>query len=370
MRNSIRWLLGGLVACIIMAGPALAAPRISGRIVKIVPARRMVVLQRSDGKTFHAIIENGATVERLGAATNLSGFRVGDYVVVEVAGPLNDDPLDCDGLYDVHTAGRAPAPTGSVDTSIQGGTAVMGGSAARMPFDYNNSSTAAAVSGSSANVSHVQWEPAYTPTRPWDGITGDPNHALPPPVVHPVPATLESKAPGTAQNTQPTVGAYGPVVPTTFPAPAQGGTYTTQPSPAANPWIAQAVGQNNPPVPQSPVSTVRTMPQMPSPTQMYGVDDNNAVGIANAARPGMDIVSLQGSVTQIMAPQRMFTMQAMVQGRQVMVNVRVPVQVGVMSSRTQAMVGLENVRIGDYVMLTGIQMMPGAVEARKLYVNQ
>ncbi|NDD30637.1 MAG: hypothetical protein EB084_20445 [Proteobacteria bacterium] len=107
---------------------------------------------------------------------------------------------------------------------------------------------------------------------------------------------------------------------------------------------------------------------MPNPSQLY--DDGTPLNTAGAARPGMEIVSIQGSVTQIAAAQRMLTVQTMGGGQSQMVTVRIPLQVAIMGSRMQQNVGFEGLGVGDYVMLTGIQMMPGAVEARRVFVNK
>ena len=152
------------------------------------------------------------------------------------------------------------------------------------------------------------------------------------------------------------------------------------PAPAGSPWLAQAVSR--PPGPASPVvsspppSTVRQMPvaaqmpmtpQMPSPVTLY---DDGAPSVTGGARGGMEVVTLQGNVTQLAAAQRMLTLQTMVGGQTSTVQVRVPPQVSAVSSRTQRPMNFDSIRVGDYVMLSGIQMMPGAVEARRLFVNQ
>lgn len=366
--------------------PAFANPRVSGRITKIMPQRRLIVMQRGDGKLFRAVLRPDATLERLGVPTRLTQFRVGDYAVVAVCGPLNEDPLDCDGLFDVQSAGKAPPPSGSVDRSVEGGFAIPGGSAALMPHPPSPSGMV----GGSQNVLKPTFTPSWNPTEPWDGVPTDPGRDVPPPVVKPPP--LPSMTPFARHLPDATVNAYGSTrasqktTTPDFPATPHGGTMTAAPSPSGNPWLAQAVGRNNAgetsasrrlpstssPVvtPSVPVTTTRMPPPAPAssnPVQFY---DDSPGGIASAARPGMDIVSLLGSVTQLNLVHRQFTVQTLVGGRAQMVTVRVPLQVGVMNGRSQQKVGLENIRIGDYVMVTGIQITQGAVEARTLYVNQ
>lgn len=374
--------LGVLAMCLLgLLTDAHAGPRLSGRILKVVPEKRLVVLQRSNGTAFRAILRADAHLERLGVETKLGMFRVGDYAVVEVVGALNDDPLEGVGLYDIHTAGTAPPPTGSVNTSIQGGHAIPGGSAAVSPFAHDN--PVPGLIGGGQNSAKPNYVPYHNPTQPWEGVPTTAGEPMPAPVFRsPVMQTTSSAhgASGGATSTHSsggsaTGGHATPVAPT-FPAAPQGGTMTAAPAPAGSPWLAQAVttppGPPSPVVSSAPVTTTRQMPpQMsmpaqtpPNPISLY---DESPGGYG---RTGMEVVSLQGNVTQIAAPQRMITLQTMTGGQTALVQVRVPPQVGIVSSRTQTTVGLESLRVGDYLMVNGLQMTPGAVEARRMFVNQ
>lgn len=364
------------LACVFGVGVAAQAnPRLSGRIVKIVPQKRLVVLQRANGTSFSALLRADAKYERMGTGTQLTQFHVGDYAVVEVVGALNDTPLDGVGLFDVYTAGQAPAPSGSVDTSIQGGHAIPGGSAAQTPWAHDNPVPAVA-GGGGQNAAAPNYVPYWNPTQPWEGVPTQAGQSMAPPIYRsPVMQTTPAAhATGTAAaHAEPPAAPVAPVSPA-FPATPQGGTMTAAPSPAGNPWLGQAVsrapGPASPVVSSPPVTTTRQMPvtpRMPSPVTLY---DDGTGSMTSAAHAGLEVVTLQGSVTQIAAAQRILTLQTMTGGQTSTVQVRIPPQVSATSSRTQRPMGLESIRVGDYVMLSGIQMMPGAVEARNLFVNQ
>ena len=375
-RTALRALLKpaalALVCALSLIACAHAMPRKSGRIVKIVPEKRLVVLQQPGGNTVRVVITKDAHIERMGQVTKMGSFRVGDYAVVEIGGMLNEDPLEGVGLYDVYTAGEAPPPTGSVDKSIQGGFAVAGGSAATVPFTHESATVP--LLGGGQHAAHSETTLEWNPTTAWNGVTGTPGEARPQPRVA-SPIVQPMMAPGTSYQA-PSAPASTVRVAPAFPATPQGGTMTAAPAPAGSPWLAQDLPRSSgPPSPvvSAPVNTVRQMPTptqnpMPNPSQLY--DDGTPLNTAGAARPGMEIVSIQGSVTQIAAAQRMLTVQTMGGGQSQMVTVRIPLQVAIMGSRMQQNVGFEGLGVGDYVMLTGIQMMPGAVEARRVFVNK
>lgn len=351
-----------LALAALLAQPVVAFPRITGRLVKVNAQKRIVVFQRADGKMLRAAIRKDAVVRRLGTDTTMATFRPGDYVVVEVVGPLNDVPLDSAALMDTGSAGRAPSAIGSAPNTPTGTFATAGGPAAPMPFPQQPSVGAQTALGGS--------QPAVPGVGQYD--------------VNSKPAQPDTQ-PG------PGVGAYGPIGagPTSqtiqippqnpkFPAPPTSATYTASPSPANSPWTGQVIAQGGvtPAPPPNSVSPPRAPTPILMPQQPQQAPPNPNVLISgeespSGANPGIpDVVSIQGNVTQVDLGRRMFYVQAMLAGRPQMVAVVVPPQVQMLSARTQQAVGFDTLRVGDFVILQGIQSIGGAIEARtRIFIN-
>ncbi|MBM3463892.1 MAG: hypothetical protein FJX76_17490 [Armatimonadetes bacterium] len=351
-----------MAAC---AGAAQAGPRFSGRLVKLDSAKRVVVFTRSDGKTCRALVRKDAIVKRLGVDAPMNTFRPGDYIVVEIVGPLNDVPLDASALYDVHTAGRAPSAIGSAPHTEQGGFVTGGGPAAPSIVGHQPEAAVIGIGGTQGNVPLVgHYE------------------------VHSKPAEHAGHHDG------PGVGPYGPntnahgtqtiqIKPVT--EPTHSGPFVAAPAPAGSPYTAQVIAQGGVSQPQSNVTTPPPAPQpIPPPVQQYPTAQtypqqqapaNPNVLISGedtpvSSNPSMpEIVSMQGNVSQVVPARRMFYVQALVNGKPAQVAVIVPQQVMVISTKSQQMVGVETLRVGDFVMLQGMQGMGGVVEARKVFLN-
>ena len=365
-----------MVAQTTVPGPLWANPRVSGRIVKIIPASKLVVLQRADGKHVRVLMRQGSLFQRTGAEVTLGRFRAGDYVVVEIAGALNDDPLDGQALMDITSAGRAPSATSNPVQPTTGTFPTVGGVSAAMP---NMPSVSAVGLGGSQNVPGMgvpgmsDYQPRWNPTQPWAGVGTDPGSPLPD-----VNATITannrqvmSRPPSTGNPA--TVNAYGQgVQPQQSVIPGStGGTMTAAPAPYAAPWTAQVMSAQTQPqqvsMPSNSAPGSALNPYGPS----TPASQNDPFGTAGGTAPqGPQVVTLQGAVTQIDLNRRMFTMQSSLSGRQTVVTVSVPAQVPVILSQSRKLSGLESVKRGSYLQVSGIMSIGGLVEARKIMLNQ
>lgn len=385
-----------LVALLLVAValPAMAGPRVSGRLLQVVGARKMVVIQRADGKKLRVVLRQDSLFKRAGNDSTLGGFRLGDYVVVEIGGALNDDPLDGVALMDVHTAGRAPTAPGSApNTQIQGGFATIGGPAAPMPSNVTPPSTTSLGIGGSANIVTPDFRATWSPTQPWANVPDVPGQALPSVMEE---ARAEQRArttmPRPAHPGQPAqVNAYGqnPGAPGTVQAPM-----TATPVAANNPWVGQVVsGSPNPqqigmPNASAPVTTTyganpyganpysanpygTTSPYAKNP---YGTDPtpNDSTGNAYtySGPQGPQVVTLQGKVTQVEPARRLLMVQSLQAGQTQIYTVTVPAQVQVTLSRSRRVAAIDSLRTGDYVQVSGLMGVGGTVEARQLMVNK
>lgn len=344
MRRSI---VASLLAVLLLLGGPLDAhanPRVTGHIKRI--RGNSLVLVRSSGQVVTAVLQRGATIKRDGKTASLSQFHVGDVVVVEVAGALNDDPLECEGLYDFRTAGVAPRVVGGGTPYNQGGIALPGHINVPAPSDLG----VTGMIGGNENMTTAPPVTVYKPTRPWENEPTQAGATFKlPEYQKPSPTEAVMVAPGATTGSE-TGTAPAPVVPnatpSNFPPPARGNVpMTAAPAPSQNPFIAEAIGANN-----------GAPPQPPSPVVMPSIGGN--------------LISLQGTVIQVVAAQHLFVMQAQVGGRAETVQVKVPPQIGIISASNQRVLTLDRIQSGNYVMLTGVQVAAGAVEARKLYVNQ
>ncbi len=350
-----RWTTSLLAVALLMAlaFPCLAGvgPRRLGRIVGLNAAKRAVVIMSEGGKKYRA---------------SLTTFRVGDYVAVEIVGPLNDDPLDAAAMMDMYTAGPAPTLRGSANTSIQGGFATAGGPAAPNPFPSPNVSGVAMGGGQNVPAAAGVYTSTINPT-PQASRTPDagpgvgkygPTDATGVQTIQ-IPKT-------TSQTSQPTV-------PTSYTIPAQTPTnapMTAAPSPAGSPFTAQVIAQQGKTTPSaSPPAQPQPIPvptPTPTPTRAPApAAASPSIGNASTA----EMVSLQGNITQVVPIRRTFSMQTVVDGRPGLVTVVVPAPAQIMNAKTQQLADFETLRVGDYVLLQGLRGTAGLVEARKLYVN-
>lgn len=316
MRRSILLAILGMVL-VSSTLPAQANPRLSGRIVRMLVARRWIAVELTDGRTIHAILESDAELRRSNVVAQFSHFHVGDYVVVEIAGPLNDDPLDCNAMFDYVTAGKAPKPAGSVDTSIQGSHLTNAGTVAPKhsvprpevvgapPEKEEKEKPKAKVPGLTG-----QWNP----TVPWSNVPSEAGPSMDPPRYEGPNLPKDTKAPGIPTMPEPVI------VNPNWPVASTSGTKT----PA-----------NADPAPGTSAGTV----------------------------------SLQGVITEVHAAQSAFVMRVSISGGTKTLRVTVSPHTELSRAGSGSALKLASVRVGDYVMLTGVHASSGAVIAYKVCVR-
>ncbi len=367
------------VLLLVSCGLASADPRITGRVVGVDTSHRIISIKCSDGRTVRARLRPNATIERYSTATTLGSFCAGEYVVLEIGGPLNDSVLDAEGLYDVHTAGQAPKPKGSVDWSIRGGFETENGGAAPEPFPTPNAN---AMVGGGQNVStpaNTGWHAEWNPIVPWKGVPNAPGQSLPQPVLESTPMQPCTPTPGSRPVQEPGVNAYGPTNSASsmsFPQISQAGAPPAAPPPKPMfPGVPQAGTSDPPPptvsaAPQSgyvaqPQAPVVTQPRTVAPDVMYG----NPYAVAQQAAAGAQIVSLTGTISRVDVAHRMLLMLAMINGQMKPIQVRVPEKMGFVKVGEDNFIPLDNIRPGDMIAVTAIQIAPGLVQAQRAYIN-
>jgi hypothetical protein len=201
---------------IISTAAAHAVAMYGGRIVHINPVERKIVLKLGSGAEKTVLLEEECKAYKQSQPARLHQFRVGEYVVLKLSSPLNEDPLRAEIIMDEVSAKRFQAQRTIVPLVriVTGGFATTGGTAAP---------GMAPLTGNYVN--------AVTPPPGVQHITGSPYHSG---------STFPSgNAPTSAAASPWGSPAFGSVI-SPPPDPA------TNPSCSPNPPPAQGQGSTNP----------------------------------------------------------------------------------------------------------------------------
>ncbi len=86
-----------ILAAVLTCSAAMAAARISGKILSVNTAKRLYVVELKDGSKINIQLrEDGKLLRSYGSEP----FKIGESVVFSIVSPLNDNPMIADGVMD------------------------------------------------------------------------------------------------------------------------------------------------------------------------------------------------------------------------------------------------------------------------------
>jgi hypothetical protein len=91
---------------LLMCSGAFAVATLSGTLIKKEPGKSMIIIKLKSGSEKRVILAPGCQAYRMNEKALLSGFQLGEEVVIKICSPLNEDPLRAEILMDRYSAAQ------------------------------------------------------------------------------------------------------------------------------------------------------------------------------------------------------------------------------------------------------------------------
>ena len=106
MKKAFRNLILIALIFIFLSGYAHAVATLSGKLIKKIPGKRMIVIQLKSGTEKKVILAGHCKAYRMNQKAILPSFRIGETVVIKICSPLNANPLRAEILMDKYSSAQ------------------------------------------------------------------------------------------------------------------------------------------------------------------------------------------------------------------------------------------------------------------------